>query len=79
MCKFLLLLHLVFLIFDCLIHLHLLTRKSHLDFLAHLLADNIQSLDNNLQILCGEHMINDNIFGEFLVVFFRLEDMDDDF
>lgn len=39
-----------------------------LDLLAHLLTDNGEGLDDDLQVFGGEEVVDDDIFGELLVV-----------
>lgn len=54
-----------------------LAGEGGLDFLAHLLADYSQGLDDDLQILSGEEVVDDDVLGQLLVVVFGLEYLHD--
>jgi hypothetical protein len=61
-------------------HLHLLdflAGERGLDLLAHLLADDRQRLDDDLQVLGGQQLVDDDVLGQLLVVVFGLEYFND--
>jgi hypothetical protein len=55
-----------------------LAGEGGLDLLAHLLADDGECFDDDLQVLSGEEVVDDDVLGQLLVVVLGLEDLDDE-
>lgn len=47
------------------------------DFLAHLLADYSEGLNDDLQVLSGEEVVDDDVLGQLLIVVLGLEYLHD--